>query len=248
MISDPSLATPTPATSFWSSAIQGATFLSRGVRWGLLCGAAIGGVGGRVAMLVLRLTSDDSVIGVKSDDDFVIGRFSAETIFLVLLAAALGAVGGLIYLLAREWLPRHGRAVMFGLLCATVMGSAIISPDGVDFTRLSPLWLAVTMFVLIPAAYGATVSLLIERSIRLDGGHRGFMRWIALLPLGVLLLSGPFFLAALALFVAVLVANRSGHLTRAWRSTPARWLGHVVLIMVFLLTSVALVNDIVDVL
>jgi hypothetical protein len=118
--------------------LSAATFLSRGLCWGLVAGAAIGGVGGRLAMLVLRLTSDDSVRGVESDDGFVIGRFSSETIFLVVLAALLGAIGGLVYLLVREWLPRNWRAVAFGSL-RNCCGSSIISPDGVDFTVLSPL-------------------------------------------------------------------------------------------------------------
>jgi hypothetical protein len=127
-------------------------------------------------MLVLRLTSDDSVRGAESDDGFVIGRFSSETIFLVVLAALLGAIGGLVYLLVREWLPRNWRAVAFGVLCATVVGSSIISPDGVDFTVLSPLWLAVVMFVLIPAAYGVAASVLVERSLRLQRARHGAWR------------------------------------------------------------------------
>src|SRR5439155_915438 len=92
---------------------------SRGALWGLLCGAVVGGIGGRVAMLILRLTSNDSVIGIKSDDDFVIGRFSTETIFLLVIAAVLGAAGGFVYLLAREWLPRRGRAAVGALLVVT---------------------------------------------------------------------------------------------------------------------------------
>ena len=165
-----------PRPSFGSSALSAATFLSRGLCWGLVAGAAIGGVGGRLAMLVLRLTSDDSVRGAESDDGFVIGRFSSETIFLVVLAALLGAIGGLVYLLVREWLPRNWRAVAFGVLCATVVGSSIISPDGVDFTVLSPLWLAVVMFVLIPAAYGVAASVLVERSLRLQRARHGAWR------------------------------------------------------------------------
>ena len=171
-------------------------------------------------MLILRLTSDDSVIGIKSDDDFVIGRFSAQTIFLLAIAAVLGAAGGFVYLLVREWLPRRGRPVAFGLLCAAVVGAAIISPDGVDFTALSPLWLAVAMFVLIPALYGMALSVMIERSLRLGRIRRGAWRWVALLPLSVILLSGPFAVAALGLFALVLVANRYGHITRIWESDP----------------------------
>jgi hypothetical protein len=110
------------SSSLGSSAFGAATFLSRGLRWGLVTGAVIGGLGGRLAMLVLRLTSDGSLHGVKTNDGFVIGRFSRETLFLVVFAAQLGAVGGLVYLLIREWLPRNWRAAAFGVLCATVVG------------------------------------------------------------------------------------------------------------------------------
>jgi hypothetical protein len=40
-------------------------------------------VGGRLAMLLLRLTSDPVLRGVSTDDGFTIGRFSAQTIFLL---------------------------------------------------------------------------------------------------------------------------------------------------------------------
>ena len=237
-----------PRPSFGSAALGAATFLSRGLCWGLVAGAAIGGVGGRLAMLVLRLTSDDSVRGVKSDDGFVIGRFSSETIFLVVLAALLGAIGGLVYLLVREWLPGNWRAVAFGVLCATVMGSSIISSDGTDFTALSPLSLAVAMFVLIPAAYGVVASLLVERSIRLQRARHGVWRWLAILPLGLLLFSGPFALAGVVVFAAVLYANRSGRLAELWRSVAVTWVGRGALSIVFLGSGAALVQDVVDVL
>ena len=41
---------------------------------GIPLGVLVGGIVGRVAMLVLRLTSPDSVRGVESDDGFTIGR------------------------------------------------------------------------------------------------------------------------------------------------------------------------------
>jgi hypothetical protein len=199
-------------------------------------------------MLVLRLTSDDSVRGVKSDDGFVIGRFSSETTFLVVLAALLGAIGGLVYLLVREWLPRNWRAVAFGLLCATVIGSSIISPDGVDFTALSPRWLAVAMFVLIPAAYGVVASVLVERALRVQRTRRDASRWLAILPLGLLLLSGPFALAGVVVFAAVLYANRSGRFAELWRSVGVTWVGRGAVSIVFLASGAALVQDVGEIL
>jgi hypothetical protein len=50
---------------------------------GALTGALIGGVGGRLAMLILRLTSDPSLHGLETDDGFTIGIVSTSTLFLV---------------------------------------------------------------------------------------------------------------------------------------------------------------------
>lgn len=43
---------------------------------GVPIGVVVAGVGSRLAMLVLRLTSPDTVVGATSDDGFEIGRFT----------------------------------------------------------------------------------------------------------------------------------------------------------------------------
>jgi len=71
-------------------------WLSLGAAAGGLGGMAIGGVGGRIAMFVLRLTSDDSVRGIESDDGFTIGQFDAgDTSSLLFVTAVMGAIVGL---------------------------------------------------------------------------------------------------------------------------------------------------------
>src|SRR6266511_532645 len=100
--------------SWWMLYLDALTFLSPGVLIGALCGGLIGGVGGRLAMLVLRVTSDDSLHGMETDDDFTIGSFTGATVFLELLTLFAGAVGGLIYIGVREWLPARWRPILFG--------------------------------------------------------------------------------------------------------------------------------------
>src|SRR5690349_13321207 len=78
-------------------AAPGAT-LAAGVTAGFVAGVVIGGVGGRLAMLALRLTSNPGLRGLATDDGFTIGRVSAATIFLLGVTAALGMAGGLFYL------------------------------------------------------------------------------------------------------------------------------------------------------
>src|SRR5947209_12449722 len=113
--------------------------LGAGVSAGFVAGVLIGGVGGRLAMLALRLTSDPSLHGVLTDDGFTIGRVSVETLFLLGVTAGLGMVGGLFYLVVRRWIPSRWRIPL--MRCSSRWSAAPGSsgPSDVDFTRLSPL-------------------------------------------------------------------------------------------------------------
>ncbi len=228
-----------------------ATFLSRGLLIGLVCGALIGGVGGRLAMLILRLTSDDSVRGLKTDDEFTIGAFTGDTFFLVIFTALLGAIGGLGYLLGREWLPRRARPAVSGLFFGTFGGVVVIQPDSIDFTLLEPRWLAVTMFIVLPALYGVALSAFIERRPVLAGSRerrRGLRGGLSILPLSVVLVGGPFGVAVALLGGLVIAANRSGAVVRGWRSTPAIWLGRSGLVVTMGGSGFLLVRDVAGVL
>lgn len=147
--------------------------VSAGVVGGLLTGAVIGGVGGRLAMLVLRLTSDPSLRGMETDDGFIIGRVSGDTGFLVLLTTASGILGGLFYLIVRPWIPEQLRPWVLGVFGGIVGGALVIRPDGIDFTFLEPLTLAVGMFIALPATYGVAMSVLVDRFLRQDSVLRG---------------------------------------------------------------------------
>lgn len=135
-----------------------------GAAAGALVGALVGGVGGRLAMLVLRLTSDSTVIGLTSDDGFEIGRFGfGDTLGLVAAMAALGTANGALYVVLRGAIPPRLRVPLWSLFAATVGGSQFVHEDGVDFTLLEPRWLAVGAFVLLPGLAALAVVLLVER-------------------------------------------------------------------------------------
>jgi hypothetical protein len=224
-------------------------FLGQGLLAGLICGAVVGGVGGRLAMFVLRLTSDDALHGRETDDGFAIGAVTSATLFLILFAALLGAAGGLVYLGVREWLPPRWRPVLLALVGATVGGTMVIQPDGIDFTLLDPLWLAVVLFVLLPAGYGAGLSLLTERFVRSARWQRSRWRWIAVLPLGLVVLAGGLTgLVVLLLAGLVVGANRAGHVGRLWRSGPVTWLGRGVVAAAIGGGGILLARDVVAVL
>jgi hypothetical protein len=225
----------------------GAT-LGAGVSAGFLAGVLIGGVGGRLAMLALRLTSDPSLHGVSTDDGFTIGRLSLQTLFLLGVTAGLGMAGGLFYLVVRRWIPSPWRIPLMTLFFGLVGGAGLIGPSAVDFTLLSPLALAVALFVVIPAAYGAAMPWIAERLLREDSIlRRGRWAWIVgLVPLAFANLVG-----ALVLLVALVVwaVGRSApSLVEAWRSTVVAWLGRAALVAVAFASASGLVRDGIDIL
>ena len=218
--------------------------ISASVVAGALSGLVIGGVGGRIAMLILRLTSDSTLHGLETDDGFTIGIVSTASFFLLIFTTLLGMVGGLVYLATRRWLPERSRAWLFAGLTGVVGATLIIRPGGIDFTRLDPLALAVAMFVAIPAAYGVTTSRLTERFLRSPTAFRG--RWSTIAGLVPIALLGPFGLAIAALIVgAIVVANAAGERLRSfWVSPLVTWAGRALLVGIAIVASVALASDV----
>ena len=175
---------------------------------GVPVGALAIGLGGRLAMLLLRLTSPSDVIGVTSDDGFEIGRFTlAGTYNLLNVGVAVGLIGALACAAVSPWLigPAWFRAATVGLTAGALVGSMIIHADGVDFTLLHPRWLAVGLFLALPALVGALLLLLVDRAS--DPGRpavRGLRRWLpaaplVLFPLGVAAAAIPVLLGAAVL-------------------------------------------------
>jgi hypothetical protein len=217
---------------------------------GSLTGAVIGGIGGRLAMFVLRLTSDPALRGLNTDDDFTIGTFSGATLFLVIFTTVLGIIGGLAYLVVRGWLPQRGRPWLFGALTGIVGGATVLRPGGIDFTLLEPLGLAVAMFIALPAAYGVAVSVLAERFLARDSAFARSRAWIAglvlLLPLGLFGVAG---LAVLALILAAVLLGRAApEIASMWNSPPVAWIGRIGLVAIAIVWSAELVRDAVEIL
>jgi len=216
---------------------------------GISTGVVVAGVGSRLAMLILRLTSHPRVIGVQSDDDFTIGRFTLSgTYNLLLLGAAFGVIGAAVYQWVRPWLigPQWFRYVTVGVACGSVVGSMLIHADGIDFRALTPTWFAIGLFVALPFLFGLAICWTVDRLDR-DGSfaRRGRARWIVA---GILAVLFPITLILLGIALLVLIAWVPAR--DAWHaegnSPPAAltfivrgvWLGIAVLGLI------ALVNDI----
>jgi len=123
-----------------------------GAAAGGIAGILVGGIGGRLAMLLLRFTSPGSVRGTLTDDEFEIGVVTFDTLNLVATTWALGAIAGLFVALALRFMPGRWAVWAWAAPGATLGGAGLIHGDGVDFTVLEPAWLAVLLFIVIPAA------------------------------------------------------------------------------------------------
>jgi hypothetical protein len=222
--------------------------LGAGVSAGFLAGVLIGGVGGRLAMLALRLTSDPSLHGVSTDDGFTIGRVSLQTLFLLGVTAGLGMAGGLFYLVVRRWIPSRWRIPLMTLFFALVGGAGLIGPSAVDFTLLSPLPLAVAFFVAIPAVYGATVPWVAERLLREDSIlRRGRWAWVG----GLLPLLFANIVGALVLLVALGGGPSVARHPSSWMPgdpRSSRGSGRAALVIIAFASGDGLVRDGIDIL
>jgi hypothetical protein len=169
---------------------------------GISTGVVVAGIGSRLTMMALRLTSHERVIGMQSDDDFTIGRFTFfGTYNLLVLGAAFGVIGAGLYQWVRPWLigPRWFRYLTVGLACGAVVGSMLLHADGIDFRVLTPTWLAITLFIALPFVYGVAVAWTVDRFDREGSFARdGRARWIvavigaALFPLSLVFLGVAF--------------------------------------------------------
>jgi hypothetical protein len=215
---------------------------------GIFGGALLIGVGSRVAMLILRVTSPDNVHGVKSDDGFVIGRVTlAGTYNLMLIGASFGIIGAGAYLMVRRWLigPLWFRRLTTALAAGAVVGSMLIHADGVDFSRLGPTWFAIGLFIALPAVFGWFIGSVVDNVTRQGSWtSTGRTRWvlplvlIALFPLTVVVVM----FAAPIVGVWVVVSD-FGVVQRVRRSAPHALVIRAMWLSVALVGLVAVVGD-----
>jgi hypothetical protein len=195
------------SVTFRGDAAEVAWWVLVGAASGALAGALVGGFGGRLAMLLLRLTSPDAVTGMISDDGFEIGVVSFDTAQLVLAMAMLGAINGVLYAALRGAIPRKLRLPLWSVFAAALGGANVVHDDGVDFTFLEPAALAIALFVLLPGAAAAVVVVLVERWIGTEPWSNGRLS----VGLCVGALAGTFALGFAALVgVGALVVRRAG--------------------------------------
>ena len=135
---------------------------------GAIVGVIVGGIGGRLAMFVLRLTSDETVLGLTTDDGFEIGTFTTATLFLLTVTAGLGGATGAAYFVVRGVLPQRGRSLLWAIVVGLFTGADLLKPRSLDFTLLEPKSFAVASFILLPGVAALLIALTIERLLVLE--------------------------------------------------------------------------------
>jgi len=217
---------------------------------GVSVGVVAIGVGSRLAMLALRLTSPGEVDGRLSDDGFVIGRFTlAGSYNLVVLGAAAGVIGAAAYVAVSPWLigARWFRRVTVAVTAAALVGSMLLHADGVDFTLLEPLWFAVALFITLPAVVGLLLTYVVDAVAAPDSWTaRGRLVWV--LPLVLLALVPPAapVVVLVALVVALLLPLRRLLLEPLSRSSVGTAGVRAAFFVIPVLSAAALGNDLAE--
>ncbi|MGH8834189.1 MAG: hypothetical protein ACRDWG_04225 [Actinomycetes bacterium] len=213
---------------------------------GALLGLLVGGVGSRLAMMLLARLNPE-VTGLTSDDGFTMGRFTvSDTVNLLLFGALLGVAGAGVYALLRGLRigPRWFQVLSIGAGPAVVIGAVIVHTDGIDFRVLEPTWLAIGLFVAIPGVYAVLLTVLAERTLRPGGWWERAPLALAVAPL--VLWIGP--AAPLLLIVAACWVAREGlrrtHAGAALLNHPAvGWAARLGLAAIFTVALLDLARD-----
>ena len=167
------------STSDWRTCAEQATRrLAAITAIGGLLGLLVGGVGGRLAMMLLARLNPEAT-GTTSDDGFRMGQFTVpDTIGLLVTGTAFGVVGAGVYTVVRGLMvgPRWFQVLSVAGGPAVVVGATIVHTDGVDFHLLDPAWLAIGLFVAIPGMYAALLTWFAERRLHDDS-------WFSRVPL-----------------------------------------------------------------
>lgn len=136
-----------------------------------LAGAVAGlfalGLGSRVAMRVVALTSGRIGSGVRPDSGAVPGEVTfSGTSFLLLAGATIGLVLGLLVMAGLgRWVDdtRPRSRWLLAPVAAAMPTFVLLDPNNIDFGLFGPTWLAISLFLALPVAYGIAVVVLTAR-------------------------------------------------------------------------------------
>ena len=128
---------------------RGVQAVASGATAGLICGAVIGGIGGRITMRIVALASSTPVAFDPSASQQLLAQ-----------VAYRGAAVGIVYVAIRRWLPRRrwGPEIGFGaLLVVFMLAAALLTPWRGEFDQ-GPLLLGLALFALVVGSFGASTA------------------------------------------------------------------------------------------
>jgi hypothetical protein len=239
---------PTTQLGWRESAERAMRRLSAITLAGALLGLLVGGVGGRLAMMLLARLNPDAT-GVTSDDGFRIGQFTlGNTLQLLLTGTVFGLVGACVYALVRHLMigPRWFQVVSIAGGPAVVVGAGIVHSDGVDFVLIEPVWLAIGLFLAIPALYAVVLTLVAERWLQKDAWAARAPLLLAVIPLLLLIPLAPLVAVMAALWALIEGLRRHPRSRNAVGHPALAWVARLGLAVVFALALVDLTKDVTE--
>jgi len=198
---------------------------------GFVAGLIAGGVGSRLAMRILALTSPDAQ-GALTEAQEVVGEISlGGTAFLLVVGALLGIGGGLAYVALRRWLPKRATGLVLGLLALAVSGRVLVDPDNIDFVILDPASLGIAMFAALPILFGVLVVPLQTKLEPFFTKRRSRLATILILIAGLLplVIGGPLAVALVILVATGFLLARSRTVRDVWATSTVDIYGRALL-------------------
>jgi hypothetical protein len=134
--------------------------IARGGIAGVIAGAVVAGVGGRVVMRLAAVAVPDSRGGF-TENGFVIGLITPASLGLVVFGTFAGLIVGAFWVAVATWIPGTGvrRALATMPLAVAVGGVGLVEGSNSDFRVLQNDPLVVAMLIGLVAAVGFVVAL-----------------------------------------------------------------------------------------
>ena len=134
--------------------------IARGGIAGVIAGAVVAGVGGRVVMRLAAVAVPDSRGGF-TENGFVIGSITPASLGLIVFGTFTGLLVGAFWVAVATWIPGTGvrRALATMPLAVAVGGVGLVEGSNSDFRVLQNDPLVVAMLVGLVAAVGFVVAL-----------------------------------------------------------------------------------------
>jgi hypothetical protein len=146
---------------FGSALLRWAHAIGVAMLAGLVTGALVIGLGGRLAMRISGILGGQTGAGLLTENNNVVGEITAGgTLSMVVGGAIDGVLLGMLYVAVRPLLTPLGRwqPLAFGVLFFLTFGFTIIDSGNSDFQRFGPPVVNVALFASIFVVFGMALA------------------------------------------------------------------------------------------